>query len=83
MESRDISKVFIRRKKNAVCVDRHMGWLRDRIMPWWQFKSLYRAFLPGFPSVNHSDLPGSEFRFGVSQDPPMLAHTSLSPDGFQ
>ena len=51
--------------------------------PGGSLNHFYGAFLLGFPSVNHFDLPGSEFRFDISQDPPMLAHTSLSPDGFQ
>ena len=33
--------------------------------------------------MNHLALPGSESVFGISQDPPMSAFTSLSKDGFQ
>ena len=39
-------------------------------------------FSPGFPLTNHFDLPGSQSLFGISQDPPMYAHASLSQDGF-
>ena len=35
----------------------------------------------GFPLVNHLALPGSESIFGLSQDPPLCACTSLSQDG--
>ena len=34
----------------------------------------------GFPLANH--FPGSQPILGVSQDPPMYAHASLSQDGF-
>ena len=36
----------------------------------------------GFPLANHLALPDSESELGVSQDPPMCAHASLSQDGF-
>ena len=32
--------------------------------------------------ANQFDLPGSQFVFDVSEDPPMRAHTTLSQDGF-
>ena len=35
-----------------------------------------------FPLANPSDLPGAQSIFGISQDPPMCSHTSLSQDGF-
>ena len=42
---------------------------------------LYRVFFSGYPLANHSDLPGSQSIFCVSQDPPMCAQVSLSQDG--
>ena len=36
----------------------------------------------GFPLANHLALPDSESELGVSQDPLMCAHASLSRDGF-
>ena len=33
LESKEIGKVFIRRKKNTVHVDRHTGGFRERVMP--------------------------------------------------
>ena len=35
-----------------------------------------------FPLVNYFDLPGSQSIVGISQDPPICVHTSLSQDGF-
>ena len=35
VESSETSKVFIRRKKSTVPVDRHMGGLRERVAPSW------------------------------------------------
>ena len=40
------------------------------------------AFLSGFLWPIICDLPGSRFRFGVSQGPPVCARASLSLDGF-
>ena len=37
----------------------------------------------GFPLTNHFGLPGSETIFGISQEPPVCACTSLSLAGFQ
>ena len=42
----------------------------------------YGVFLLGFLRPVISDLPGSQFIFSISQDPPMCAHTTLSQDGF-
>ena len=39
------------------------------------------GFSSGFPLTNHFDLPGAQSIFGVSQDPSMCAHASLSQDG--
>ena len=81
-ESSETSKEFIRRKKRStVCVDRHTGGLRERVVPLWQLESLLWGISSGFPLTNHFDLPGSEPIFGVSQDFPMYARTSLSQDG--
>ena len=43
---------------------------------------LYRVFFSGYPLANHSDLPGSQSIFGLSQDPSMCEYTSLSQDKF-
>ena len=47
-----------------------------------QFRSLTWSVSFGFPLARHSDLPGSQSIFGVSQDPSLCAHASLSQDGF-
>ena len=39
------------------------------------------GLFPGFLLVNHFDLPGAEFIFDESQDPPTCACMSLSQDG--
>ena len=49
--------------------------------PSWRLKSLTRGISSGFPLANHFDLPGSRSIFGVSQDPPMCTHLSLSQEG--
>ena len=49
-------------------------------VPTWQFKSLTWGISSEFPLANHYDLTGSQSLSGVSQDPPMCAHTSLSQD---
>ena len=59
-----------------VHVGRHMGGLRERVAPSWQFKSLTWGISSVFPLTNHFDLPGSESIFGVSQDFPMCARVS-------
>ena len=67
-----------------VCVDRHTGRLRGRVpesRPHGSLNHLYGAFFSGFPLASHFDLPGSQSVFGISQDPPKCAHTSLSQDG--
>ena len=50
-------------------------------MPSLQFELLLCS-TSEFPLVNHFDLPGSQSIFGISQDPHMCAHASLSQDGF-
>ena len=35
-----------------------------------------------FPLVNHFDLAGSQSIVGISQDPPICVHASLSQDEF-
>ena len=32
----------------------------------------------GFPLANYFGLPGSEFMFGISQDPPVCTHATLA-----
>ena len=48
----------------------------------WQFELLLWGISLGFPVTDHFDLPGSQFIFGMSQDPPMSMHASLNKDGF-
>ena len=58
---------------------------RERVaesQPRGSLDSFYGGISFWFPLANHCDLPGSRFRFGVSQDPPVCAHASLSQDGF-
>ena len=54
-----------------------MGRLRGRV-PEWRFELPLWGISSGFHSANHFDLPGSQSIFGLSQDPPMYVHTSLS-----
>ena len=65
-----------------VHVDRHMGGLRERLVPLWWFESLIWGISSRFPMANHLALPGSESIFGLSQGPPMCMCVSLSQDGF-
>ena len=64
-------------------MNRHTGRLREReSLNSWQFELLLWGISSGFLLAGHFDLPGSQFISGISQDPPMCAHTSLSQDGF-
>ena len=64
-------------------MNRHTGRLREReLLNSWQFELLLWGISSGFLLAGHFDLPGSQFISGISQDPPMCAHTSLSQDGF-
>ena len=54
----------------------------ERVEPSWWFKLLLWGIPSGFPLTNHLALHSSESVFGISQDPPMSACTSLSKDGF-
>ena len=82
MESSEISKVFIRRKKRVqyTWIDTQVDSERDRIAL-RAFELLLWGISSNFPLANHFDLPDSESVFGISQDPPKCAHTSLSQDG--
>ena len=72
-----MKQVFIRRNKSTVYVDRHRGELRvSRVVPSWQFELLSWGISSGFPLANHFDLPGSQFIFGISQDPSVCARIS-------
>ena len=51
-------------------------------MPSLQFELLLWNTSSEFPLVSHFDLPGSLSIFGISQDPHMCVHASLSQDGF-
>ena len=64
-------------EKNTVHVDRHMGRLRERVTPAWQFESLIWGISSRFPLANHFGLPGSKSIFGVSQDFPMCVRAHL------
>ena len=81
-ESSEASKVFIRRKKSPVRVDRRTGRLRERVAPAWLFESLLWGISSGFPLASRLALPGSESVFGRTQGPPLCACASLSQDGF-
>ena len=79
----EASKVFIRRKKRTVRVDRHMGGLREReSRTLVAVESLLWGISSGFPLANHLALLGCESVFGLSQGPPLCASASLGQDGF-
>ena len=65
-------------------MDRHVGGLRESCWgaPLWQLELPLWGISSRFPLANHFDLPGSQPIFGLSQDPPLCAHTSLCQDGF-
>ena len=79
-----MSKVFILRKKNTIRVNGHIGELRgkERVPESHILESVWITFMghffPEFTLASHFDLPGSTF--GVSQEPPVWVHTSLSRD---
>ena len=52
------------------------------VAPSWQLESLLWGISSRFPLANRLNFPGSLSIFGISQDPPMCAHTSLSQDEF-
>ena len=86
MENSEPNKVCIKREKGTIHVDRHRGRLRGRVPELhphgFPFKSLTQGIFSGYPLANHSDLPGSQSIFGLSQDPSMCEYTSLSQDKF-
>lgn len=59
-----------------------MGRLRERVSHSWQFKSLMCGISFRVPLASHFDWSGSESRFGISEDPPMYAYTSLRHNEF-
>lgn len=63
-------------------MNRHTGRLRRESLNSWQFELLLWGISSGFPLAGHFDLPGSQFIFGISRDPPMCTHTSLSKMDF-
>ena len=85
-ESSEASKVLMERKKSTVCVDRHTGEFRerDRVTESHPHGSelLLWSISSWFPLANQFDFPGSQSIFGISQEPSMCAHASLSQDGF-
>ena len=74
--------MFIRREKSAVCVNRHMGRLRESC-PCGSLNHFHGAFLLGLPLASHFDLPGSKTVFGISQCSPKCVWASLSQGGSQ
>ena len=64
-------------KKSTVHVDRHM----DRLKESHSLMVTWITYMGHFFWVS-VDLSGSEFIFGVSQDPPICVHASLSQGGF-
>ena len=61
-----------------VRVDRLMGTLRGT--PSWELESLLWGICSKFPLASHFDLPGSEYVFGISRDPPMCLCISVKMD---
>ena len=53
-----------------------------RVAPLLKFELLSWGISSEFSFAKHFDLPGSQSVFGISQDPPICAHASLSHDGF-
>ena len=84
-ESTEASKVFIRREKRVQYVwidtwaDSEGESLSCALVAVW---IIFLGLFSSFPLANQFDLPGSQSMFGVSQDPPLCVHTSLSRDGF-
>ena len=83
MESSEISKVFIRRKKRVqyTWIDTQVDSERDRIAL-RAFELLLWGISSNFPLANHFDLPDSQSILGISQDPAMCARISLGQNGF-
>ena len=79
MESGETS-INLEKKVQYLWIDTRAG--AERVAPWWQFKSLICGIFSRFPLANHFDLPDSKSEFGIAQDFPMCACTSLSQDGF-
>ena len=86
-EISEANKVFIKRKRETVCVDRNRGKLRGRtpellshiLMAVW---IILLDISSGFPLANHFNLPDSQSIFGIFQDSSMCAHESFSLNGF-
>ena len=75
IESSESIKVFIRREKSTVRVDRHMESCT--------LESLFGAFFSRFPLANYLALTSFESEFVIIQDPSMCACASFSQHGFQ
>ena len=83
-ESSEATEVFINRKKRVqyeVWTDTS-GERVAELHPRGSLNYFYGVLLSRFPLANHFDLPGLQSIFGISQDPPMCVHASLSRDGF-
>ena len=66
----------------GVHVYRHRGGLRENhilMVVWITYTGCFFQVSFG----QYLALPGSEFIFGIRQDPPLYVHASLSQDGFQ
>ena len=76
---REASKVFIKRKKSTVHVDRHTGRLDGQSLrcALMQFKITYMGHSPSFPLANHFYLLVTSI-FGIFQDLSKFAQASLS-----
>ena len=85
MESSETSKVFIRRKKSTVYVDRWADPEKEShwVAPSWQFVLLLWGISSRFPLISHFGLPGSQSIFGASRNPPMCTYASLSQEGLK
>ena len=68
------SKGFLPTEADMMVILRHLCGVSVTYMG---LKSLAWAISFGFPQAGHSDLPGSQSTFGISQDPPMCAHMYL------
>ena len=76
-ESRETSKVFIRRKKEYMWIHTHTHThtrgLREWVTPSWLLESLLRGISSRFHLANHLALLGSESEVSISQGAPMCA----------
>ena len=60
-------KYLLKGKKSTIPVDRHTGRLRERVATLQQFELLSWSISYGLPLASHSELPGTQSIFGISQ----------------